>query len=608
MAANNHTVVFEYQAKDNATKVINALESATKRQQSSTEKLISKLKEEEIFRKKGAAALDIYRAKMQGATAAQQQQIAQLHNSINASKNYSQANGALLQQSRYMRGMFGQLGHQIQDVAVQLQMGTNGMIVFAQQGGQVASLLGPWGAIAGAIISVGGALYTYIKSSDQANMSGKQLEATISKIGETMSRDATSGALMLSDSFIQLARSSRDLAELQLRGNYIKAMGAVSSAQNVLIGSTNKLMAVEQRRSEYQAGGNNRMKNFAKSMGLSFEAAKRLDGIMRDVREGVDGSTESAINFVNELIKTGQGSEELGKLVIPMVEAAMQLQTAEEQARFLEKALADLPAAIDAPALNEKLSSLQKTIEGYEDQARATYLSARSMALYKAALDGANQADFARINSAFDLIEAEEAKKATIKAATVAYKEQQKAMKASEKVMGSMADGMADAIINANNMKDAFRSMAQSIVQDMLKIYLKQQILGLVGMFATLPTAMKYNTNMGSQQTLMLQKQDAGFDSFSGGGFTGFGARAGGLDGKGGFMAMLHPNETVVDHAKGQGMGESVVVNLNISTGVAQTVRAEMMNLMPAITQATKSAVLDARMRGGSYSKGLVGA
>ena len=53
--------------------------------------------------------------------------------------------------------------------------------------------------------------------------------------------------------------------------------------------------------------------------------------------------------------------------------------------------------------------------------------------------------------------------------------------------------------------------------------------------------------------------------SFDGGGFTGSGARVGGMDGKGGFPAMLHPNETVVDHTKGQSMG-GATVNFNIST------------------------------------------
>jgi hypothetical protein len=43
--------------------------------------------------------------------------------------------------------------------------------------------------------------------------------------------------------------------------------------------------------------------------------------------------------------------------------------------------------------------------------------------------------------------------------------------------------------------------------------------------------------------------------SFDGGGFTGSGARVGGLDGKGGFMAMVHPNETILDHTRGQRSG-----------------------------------------------------
>jgi len=52
--------------------------------------------------------------------------------------------------------------------------------------------------------------------------------------------------------------------------------------------------------------------------------------------------------------------------------------------------------------------------------------------------------------------------------------------------------------------------------------------------------------------------------SFDGGGFTGTGSRSGGVDGKGGFMAVMHPNETVIDHTKGQkagGVVENTIVN-----------------------------------------------
>lgn len=47
----------------------------------------------------------------------------------------------------------------------------------------------------------------------------------------------------------------------------------------------------------------------------------------------------------------------------------------------------------------------------------------------------------------------------------------------------------------------------------------------------------------------------AGLPAFAGGGHTGYGPRTGGVDGQGGFMAILHPNESVIDHTKGRGGG-----------------------------------------------------
>jgi hypothetical protein len=60
----------------------------------------------------------------------------------------------------------------------------------------------------------------------------------------------------------------------------------------------------------------------------------------------------------------------------------------------------------------------------------------------------------------------------------------------------------------------------------------------------------------------MAQVAQIRSQSFEGGGFTGFGARSGGVDGRGGFPAILHPNETVVDHSQGQGMGANVTFNI----------------------------------------------
>ena len=55
--------------------------------------------------------------------------------------------------------------------------------------------------------------------------------------------------------------------------------------------------------------------------------------------------------------------------------------------------------------------------------------------------------------------------------------------------------------------------------------------------------------------------------------------------------------------------GGSIVVNQNISfaTGVVPTVRAEVTKMLPQIADVSKAAVLDASMRGGSFSKGIRG-
>ena len=51
------------------------------------------------------------------------------------------------------------------------------------------------------------------------------------------------------------------------------------------------------------------------------------------------------------------------------------------------------------------------------------------------------------------------------------------------------------------------------------------------------------------------------------------------------------------------GGGVNIVQNLNFAVGVTNTVRAEVMNMLPAIQQSTVQAVADAKQRGGKFSK-----
>jgi hypothetical protein len=80
--------------------------------------------------------------------------------------------------------------------------------------------------------------------------------------------------------------------------------------------------------------------------------------------------------------------------------------------------------------------------------------------------------------------------------------------------------------------------------------------------------------------------------SFDNGGFTGNGIRAGGIDGKGGFPAILHPNETVIDHTKGQQVAQAQPVSINFSiqatdaAGVDEIIASRKNQIVAMVSQA----------------------
>lgn len=133
-------------------------------QKQSVDRLVTSLREYEATLGMSEQQIHEYKAAQMGATKAQIDAIGALHRDIEAKKKAQKATGGMNNSLRLMRGGFGQVGHQIQDISVQMQMGTNGMIVFGQQGSQIASLFGSGGAIIGAFLAVGAAIYTYINS------------------------------------------------------------------------------------------------------------------------------------------------------------------------------------------------------------------------------------------------------------------------------------------------------------------------------------------------------------------------------------------------------------------------------------------------------------
>lgn len=111
----------------------------------------------------------------------------------------------------------------------------------------------------------------------------------------------------------------------------------------------------------------------------------------------------------------------------------------------------------------------------------------------------------------------------------------------------TFASAFEDAVIGGRKLSEVIGAIGQ----DILRITLRKSVTEPLGNFLT-----------GALGNLL---------SFDGGGSTGGGARTGGLDGRGGFLAMLHPQESVIDHTRGQA-GQSVQVVINQTVGDVATV------------------------------------
>jgi uncharacterized membrane protein YgcG len=168
--------------------------------------------------------------------------------------------------------------------------------------------------------------------------------------------------------------------------------------------------------------------------------------------------------------------------------------------------------------------------------------------------------------------------------------------KRAQEIGNSVAMTFASAFEDAIVTGQKFSEVLKGITQDLIRIAVRQTVTqplfnSLANLFSS--------TGGGGGGT------SGGTASFDGGGFTGSGARSGGLDGKGGFMAMLHPQETVIDHTKGsyssmgnvqgsQQMTYAPVYNID-----ARADRAELLQLVDRSVREGNAQLVDQLQRQG---------
>jgi len=476
-------------------------------------------------------------------------------NSMNKNMQRTQKQaGALNQQFRFMRGGMGQVGHQIQDIAVQLQMGTNAMIVFGQQGSQIASLFGPQGAMIGAVLAVGAAIGVGLsgevkKSQDAIKSLADEIESFADRTG------------ILTQEFVEFLAAAKDIELKQQKDEFDALLKTYESAEarlGLLINSQKEYEAAMAGNDEALKQALSITGDYTKEIEKQEFEVKRLRTDLSKLRLEIRGldqdykkSAEVRVSAANEVIESA--SRELDEIVAAQ-KAKEDAEKASVRASLARsKNLIDVASSeLDALVANEEMkASLQEQAierERAQNDARLA-IAQRTISVANAELDA--------------IVQAERVKQEVIQKTQQSYAQSLTFMsQATSSIMG-MLDEQSGAykalfvVQQATQIAQAIMSAHTAAAQAL----------------ATIPPPM--NVVM-SKTMLALGYAQAGaiagqtLASFEGGGFTGTGVRSGGMDGKGGRLAMVHPNEKITDLHKNGDTPQPVTVNFSIQANDAR--------------------------------------
>ena len=540
-----------------------------------------------------------------------------MHRAQKRTKDFENQTKKAQGQLRLMRGGLGQLGHQVQDVAVQLQAGQNGLLVFGQQGSQIASLMGPNGAVIGAVLAVGAAIGTaLLPKLFGATEAMRQL------------KESTNG---LRDRYDELTTAQKAFVESQVNKEIHENNELILEKGNKLFNLRKELAsaeAAEKRAADGTRTMQEAMKDYVQTSTFVMGAQKIHRKSSEELKEEIkvlkaeqDTLIENNGNLQLIVDKTTTAFEKQTKsldMQIAMVGAtAHQQRVLGIEADVTAKKITDDEAKIliaksKTLAADQKIEEQrkkqeqerikianqhEKNLDRYELEIESIGKTKDQIELLKLEHAGYTEKQIQEIENLKQLKEAreqayqsqveQEAQDMGLSGAFTAVKDefsdmdaamQQAMLSNTSTVLGSVSQTM-DAVgqlfkegsseakafmlvskgLEASNAIIAGLSGAVAIKAAYAKMALANPLMaGAYEAMGTASAAMM--KTMGFVNAGMIMGQAVA--SFDGGGFTGHGARVAGVDGKGGFPAILHPNETVVDHTKGQPMATNVTINI----------------------------------------------
>ena len=457
-----------------------------------------------------------------------------------------------------------QVGYQVQDFAVQVQGGTSVLVALGQQGSQLLGIFGPAGAIAGMILAIGTGLAGAFMAARDASSSAT---ATVLSYGEAL-KLAREKTQELTDANAFLLSGMRSIEEFQITQAIRKLEESKELKAEIMTATGN--ISSEDATEYVNKKVDKKIADLKAMLALLSEGLDTSEGIENDkdrdeLRENLDRRLAALAKEQSLRYGMAQLSEREALIYKQQTEMAQELLT-----------LKKLGLAVGS--VEEK--HVIKMIQARHDEELATYdLKKAEEALEEQRkLDAENQrARAARLK--------EELKQA--------LKDNADVLKSSKAIGSAMEDAMMSMVDGTKSVKDAFKDMASAIIKDLYRIYVVKKITGMI----TGAIDAKFAPGVGEAQAAVA-------GAVANGGPVQAGQRY--VVGERG-PEMFTPNVsgTITPNSQMGGNGVTVVQNINISTGVQQTVRAEIRQMMPQIAQSAKSAVVDSKRRGGNYGRAM---
>ena len=471
-----------------------------------------------------------------------------------------------------------QVGYQVQDFAVQVQGGTNVMVALGQQGSQLLGIFGPYGAIAGMILAIGTGLAGAFMAAKKAG-------------------DATTNSLTTYSQSIKDARASTK----QLRIENYKLSGSFKSVELAQLDMQKKALEekLAEAKTKPETGSYGDMKStgsqvvdmiFGKGKGLNIAGFQIIDSletklknVIAEIKKAEDALGESEGYTEEDRIKElNKSRKDLIKTLIAQNDAQLTIGSSVGRELLQNQQINDLRK------LKVQLADLELQSDSkiYQEAIKIKLNEQESVLI---AYDIA-QAERDRLQTIKDMQVEYEKRKAKQKEAHEAAKLAAADLINLNKAIGSSMDNaMMSMVDGTKSVKDAFKDMAREIIKELYRIYVVKKITGMItgaieGKFApdiaaTKPMANGGPVSAGGRYIVGERGPEVFTPAMSG---------------------TITPNS-----GGGGGSGTTIVQNINVSTGVQQTVRAEIRQMMPQIADSAKGAVLDAKRRGGSYGRAM---